>query len=76
MDGSAFTAVKKTDADAREHSENVAAGIEQEIEYGIKKPSLLATMLPDFDIVYGHMIELFHNLQIVSSLFCLKRDSG
>ena len=25
----------------------------------------MATMLPEFDIIYGHMIEFFHDLQIV-----------
>ena len=34
-------------------------------EYGIKAPSTLSQMLPQFDIVYGHMIDFFHNLQIV-----------
>ena len=34
-------------------------------EYGIKAPSILSQVLPQFDIVYGHMIDFFHNLQIV-----------
>ena len=67
LDGTAFTAARKDNVDARQHSQNVAAGEEEATEYGIKEPSLLATMLPEFDIVYGHMIELFHDLQIVNS---------
>jgi hypothetical protein len=69
LDGTAFTAPKKDNVDARQHSQNVAAGQEEATDYGIKEPSLVATMLPEFDIVYGHMIEFFHDLQIVSSQF-------
>jgi hypothetical protein len=69
LDGTAFTAPRKDNADARQHSLNVAAGDEEATEYGIKEPSLLATMLPEFDIVYSHMLEFFHDLQIVNSPF-------
>jgi len=94
-DGSAFTASRKTDVEAREKSEEVEAGwiglwplvclfffssilmplpslrffffltLIEPKEYGIKAPSTLSQMLPQFDIVYGHMIDFFHNLQIV-----------
>jgi len=66
LDGSAFTAVKKNNADARLASAAVAAGTMQTVNCGFKAPSSIVTMLPQFDVVYGHMIELFHDLQIVS----------
>lgn len=66
VDGTAFTALKKTNANARLHSTAVGQGDERPTVYGIKSPSSIATQFGDFDIVYGHMIEFFHNLQIVS----------
>jgi len=75
LDGTAFNAPRKTDGEARGHSQSVGQGDENATQYGIKAPSLIATMLPEFDIVYGHMIEFFHDLQIVSSPSHLKTVS-
>ena len=75
LDGTAATAPRKTNVAARQHSQNVQQHTENPTQFGIKEPSLIATMLPEFDIVYGHMIELFHDLQIVRTPFGLSPDS-
>jgi len=69
IDGSAFTAQKKTNEAARVHSQAVANGTEALIDFGFKEPSSIAKILPGFDLVYGHMIECFHDMRIVRVLF-------
>lgn len=37
--------------------------------YGIKAPSIFARMFPEFDIVFGFMIDFFHKLELVGITF-------
>jgi len=66
LDGSAFTAIKKTNQTSREFSLGVQQGHNDPSEYGIRAPSIFTRMFPDFNVVHGHPIEFFHKMDIVS----------
>jgi len=61
----AFNADRKNNQEMRQISIQVANGEANGTEYGIKQASVFAKMLPNFDIVYGFLIEFLHKIFIV-----------